>query len=259
MCYFAFGWMGQYGRKRWLMVVWPQGTKHDLVFLPDFFKNCVPNFLLDLVGLRLNCWNDGSQLFGAEPAGIDDMGFLQAMIAEITTTWASTSATSSSRSAEVGFALDTNRIYMSGHSNGATMAQRFALQTNGLLAGVIAISGAGMPGDPLWSPGGDVGSDYSATSIIFVSGTIDGVVPFFERLGPLAGAMPSLGGWAAVNGCTASGPAEENFDGYSRYAYDECSGTAQVILLKILEAGHHPFTKGEDPLQISPVDVIASK
>ena len=139
------------------------------------------------------------------------------------------------------------------------MAQRFALQTSGLLAGVVAMSGAGLPNDAEWTPGGTAIDQYSPTPIILIAGTIDGVVPFDERAGPLAGALPSFDGWGTINGCSAASRTEDDIGAYTQYNYGECSGSTQVTLLQVFDAGHHPFPKGEDPFKVSPVNTIASK
>ena len=254
----SVGW-GTLAQDNELIVVWPQGTKHTLPFLPDFFAKVVPDFALDLLGFNLNCWNDGSGLFGAEDAGIDDMGFLEAMITQISTTTAADSTNRERGSEDHFISIDTSRIYLSGHSNGATMAQRFALQTSGLLAGVVAVSGAGLPNDPEWTPGGTSVSQYIPTPIILIAGTIDGVVPFDERAGPLAGAIPSFDGWGTINGCSASSRTEDGFGAYAQHKYEECDDSTQVTLIQVFDAGHHPFSKGKEPFKISPVNTIASK
>lgn len=245
----AVGW-GTLAQENGFAVVWPQGTRHPLPFLPDF----LPLFLLNLLDLNLNSWNDGSGLFGAEGAGIDDVGFLEAMLSQITST---ALPTDDSRSVNT----DSARIYLSGHSNGATMAQRFALQTEGLIAAVIAVSGAAMPNDPAWVPGGTAISTYQPTPILLIAGTLDGVVPFNERRGPLAGAIPSFDGWGTINGCTMDSRTEEAMgDGaYTEFNFADCSSGAQVTLIQVFDAGHHPFPAGEEPFRISSVNVIASE
>lgn len=229
----SMGW-GSLAEEFEFVVVWPQGTYNPSPFdVPDFID-------ID----DLSSWNDGSGLFGAEVAGIDDLGFLQSLIEE--------------ELSNNLVNLDQSRVYMSGHSNGAVMAQRFSLQTNGVIAAVAAISGAGMPGDPEWLPGGSVGDMYSSTPIILVAGTIDNQVPFGERRGPLAGAIPSFEKWASINGCDKNSKIETTNDlEYIQHKYKNCANNAEVQLLEVFDAGHHPFTKGKGIFQISPLDVIA--
>lgn len=228
----AMGW-GSIATKENIVVVWPEGTKSPL-----------PGNVPDFVSMELNTWNDGSGLFGADELGVDDVGFLEAMLTNLL------SSSSSPR-------IDPSRVYMSGHSNGAVLAQRFALQTEGVVAGVVAVAGAAQPRDPEWSPGGAPIEGYSATPIVFISGRDDGVVPFDERRGPLAGAVPSLNGWAVLNGCPDAEATVVESEIYDQHTFVNCANDTAAVLLEIKRAGHHPFPKGEGDFQISPFDVIA--
>jgi len=231
--------LGSLAEKEQFVLIWPQGTFNVLDFpAPDF----VPS-------LNLSSWNDGSGLFGAEQAGVDDLDFLNTMIETVL---------SEDNNEGSSFLLNPDRIYLSGHSNGATMAQRFILQSSQerKIAGVMAFAGAGAPNDSLWSPGGTSSEAYEATPIIHISGTLDGVVPFYERRGPLAGALQSLEAWAELNNCTNyEVTKEEEGESYVRHFYGDCESPVQ--LLEIPGAGHHPFNKGKGEFEISPVNTIA--
>merc|ERR1712232_943501 len=91
-------------------------------------------------------------------------------------------------------------------------------------------------------------------------GTLDEQVPFYERRGPLAGAIPSLEGWASINGCldtvNVTIREEESNSNYTEYLHTGCNNLAEVALIKV-DAGHHTFTKGVEPFQISDYDFIA--
>jgi len=226
----AMGW-GTIANEDGVVVIWPEGSKSPL-----------PGNVPDFVSMELNTWNDGSGLFGAEELGIDDVGFLQKMLTDV--------LSNDPR-------IDANRVYVSGHSNGAVLAQRFALQTRGVVAGVVAVAGAALPADPEWSPGGDVIDGYGATPLVLVSGREDGVVPFDERRGPLAGAIPSLNGWAVVNGCPDVEATVVEYEEYDQHSFTDCANKTAVTLLEVKGVGHHPFTKGKGQFQISPYNVIA--
>jgi len=229
---------GNIAEENGFVVVWPQGTKWQIPFVPDWFPDMV---------LRLNCWNDGSQLFGAEKAGIDDMGFLKKMVQTVLT----------------DEKLDSNRLYMSGHSNGAVMAQRFAVQTSNVVAGILAVGGNVFPNDncdsdedkDCWKEGQTI-EDYRPTPIMIVSGKNDHVNPYGERRRPLSGAIPAVEGWANTNGC-AEDAVEIKEKGYTRFVHSGCTNGATVTLLGVEDAGHHTFTKGRGQFQISPYNVIA--
>jgi poly(3-hydroxybutyrate) depolymerase len=219
------------------LVVWPQGLVFPNPQVP------LPEPVVRLAGFVSATWNDGTGIFGAEANGVDDVGFLLKLVAALQTDGR----------------VDSTRIYLSGHSNGALMAQRFALQTENLVAGVLAFSGGGQPNDPLWQPGGSyVADEYRPTPILFVHGTADAVVPFSKRWGPLAGAVPSLRGWALINGCADNATITEfSEEGYAHHRYDTCSDGVAVHLLEVQGAGHHPFTRGEEPFLLSTHNVIA--
>jgi len=151
--------------------------------------------------------------------------------------------------------VDSKRLYFSGHSNGAVMSQRFALQTDTVVAGVVAVSGAAMPNDDQWQGSVSI-LDYNPTPIVFVAGTIDNVVPFASRRRALPGAIPALNGWAALNGCDGNAVLTDLGD-YSCHIFTSCNNSSEVILFEVEGAGHHPFTRGEEPFLLSPKDVIA--
>ncbi|CAB9520345.1 depolymerase [Seminavis robusta] len=226
-----------------LVVAWPQGIKKPLPYVPWI----IPELILDVLGLSVTSWNDGTGLFGAELAGVDDVGFLEIMIAEIL----------ARSNPDYGVNIARARIYMIGHSNGATMAQRFALQSEpGVLAGVVAISGSGMPQDPMWVPGGEVSDNYRSTSIALVAGSKDKVVPFGERRGPLAGAMASFDGWARLNDCEDDSRFIYDFEYYRKYIYTDCRDGNEVVLYEVKGQGHHPFKKGIEAFQIASLNTI---
>lgn len=240
----SLGW-GTTAESVGMVVAWPQGSAHPLPSVSHF----LPNFVTNLLGLNVTCWNDGTGLFGAEDAWVDDVAFLEQVIMH----------TVENTLALQGALVDINRIYMSGHSNGATMAQRFALQSPGILDGVVAVSGSAMPRDPMWMPGGRVSANYTPTPIALVHGSKDGIVPFDERRGPLAGAMASFDGWGRLNNCTTVSRQIIENEGYTQYLYDGCQDDAQVSLYRITGQGHHPFWKGVIPFRIASVNVIASE
>lgn len=229
----AMGW-GNIAEDSGVVMIWPAGTPTLQPGIPD------------AVNFELSTWNDGSGLFGAEAIGIDDIGFLEKMLDIVL-----------SNDDKNYPNIDSNRVYISGHSNGAVMAQRFALQTNGIVAGVVAVAGAALPEDPEWSPGGNVTEFYQPTPILLISGQVDNVVPFNERRGPLAGAIPSLNGWADINGCPSVDATVEEYDDYIQHIFTGCGNGTEVALLEVKEAGHHPFSKGEGEFQISPFNIIA--
>jgi polyhydroxybutyrate depolymerase len=70
-------------------------------------------------------WNDGSGYGYAAEQNIDDTGFIGAMIEEIISS----------------FGVDPARIFVSGFSNGASMAMRAGLELSGKIAAIGPVSG----------------------------------------------------------------------------------------------------------------------
>ncbi|HET9066540.1 MAG TPA: PHB depolymerase family esterase [Gemmatimonadales bacterium] len=76
---------------------------------------------------RFFTWNAGEACCGwAREHDVDDVGFLAAVL----------------RDASGRTSIDPARVYVTGHSNGAMMAYRFAAERADLVAAVIAVSGA---------------------------------------------------------------------------------------------------------------------
>ena len=76
---------------------------------------------------RLHTWNAGGECCGyAHDNNIDDVGFLRAVIDDL----------------QVKVSVDPSRIYMTGHSNGARMAYRFAAEASELVAAIVPVAGA---------------------------------------------------------------------------------------------------------------------
>jgi len=76
-------------------------------------------------GFGLRVWNAGYCCGYAPAAGVDDVGFLDRVIAD----------------AGRRFGVDTGRVYMTGMSNGAIMTQLYAARRPGRLRAIASVSG----------------------------------------------------------------------------------------------------------------------
>lgn len=74
-------------------------------------------------------WNDGSERFHPGQAPVDDVSFLGALLDQI----------------EANFAVDTQRIYFTGFSNGASMAFRAGAELASRIAAIAPVAGACWP------------------------------------------------------------------------------------------------------------------
>jgi polyhydroxybutyrate depolymerase len=84
-----------------------------------------PNGYSPFPGGRLATWNAGNCCGAARDKGIDDVGFVRAVLADV----------------QRRLAVDERRIYASGMSNGGMMAQRLACEAADVFAGVAAVAG----------------------------------------------------------------------------------------------------------------------
>lgn len=121
-------------------------------------------------------WNDCDLSRFNNPSTADDVGFAAAVVEQI-------------RSAG-GPALDLNKVYAYGFSNGAAMALRLGREAGGVVAAVAAISGV----DPQAANDECVETRDGVAArrpALIAHGTADLLVPFVNRCGANAGALQS--------------------------------------------------------------------
>ena len=159
-----------------------------------------------------------------EPAStepIDDVGFVRAVVAELA----------------AAHAVDLDRVYVTGLSNGCAMAQRVAAQASDLVAAAACMA-MYLLVEP--SP------DYTPVPIMEIHGTADDVVPYADDGSVSAALFPTarqnLASWALLNGCTGAptdspGPTEQAT--FTRF--NDCKRGAEVALLTLEGIGHVPY------------------
>jgi polyhydroxybutyrate depolymerase len=101
-------------------------------------------------------WNASDACCDFAGTGIDDAGYLRALVEEI------------SRE----FKVDQKRIYLIGHSNGGFMAHRMACQAADLIAGIASLAGTASPDPGTCTPSQPV-------NILHIHGTADSTVPYW--------------------------------------------------------------------------------
>ena len=118
--------------------------------------------------------------------GVDDMGYVRALVADIGT----------------HIAVDNKRTFASGFSNGAALSQRLACQAADLFAAIAPVSGENQYALDGCAPSQRV-------AVLDIHGTADGCWPYAGGVGGCIdpGLFVSVGttlaGWAGRNGCAA--------------------------------------------------------
>jgi len=170
-------------------------------------------------------WADGRGASTPDRTGIDDVGFLVALANQITH----------------DYAIPPGRVFATGMSAGAFMAERLACQRADVVSAIAAVAGtlgSGVPCGP-----------SRPVSVLQVHGTADPVVPF--NGGPMVGrggpsdvvAAPAMADrWRAMNGCPgpvadALPPAGDGTD-VRLLTSAGCGAGTEVRLVEVDGGGH---------------------
>lgn len=126
--------------------------------------------------------------------------------------------------------VDATRVYLSGHSNGCAMAQRFAAEASDLTAAVACMAHYLLV---------DAAAEYAPVSVMEVHGINDPTVSY--QPGQHAGALANFHKWATIIGCNGS-PVETWRQGNDFVqTYKSCKGSTEVSLMTMEKVGHYPY------------------
>jgi len=207
--------------------------------------NAVGGKFIDTHGVRT--WNAGGGQNGyicvsggACTSGIDDVAYVRAVVADVATR----------------ITVDPNRVFASGFSNGAAMAQRLACQAGDVFAAVAPVSGENQFALAGCTPSRPV-------AVLDVHGTLDACWPYAGgnggciENGLYVSVATTVAGWAQRNGCGAAPtlttlPARPGVaDGTSvvRHDYAGCVAGGALSHLEVVGNGHywaggHPYASG---------------
>ena len=182
-------------------------------------------------------WNAGACCGTAASTGVDDVGFVDALLAEL----------------DARLCLDARRVYATGFSNGGFLSHRLACERADVFAAIAPVSG--VLGVACTAPTRPV-------PVLHIHGTADTIVPYAGSPGlGFASVDSTIAGWVARNGCAAT--ATEVFaQGDARCErYSGCTGGADVELCTITAGGHTwpsggPFPGGYQSTDLAATDVI---
>src|ERR1700722_12065247 len=168
---------------------------------------------------RVVTWNAGNCCGSAMKENVDDIGFLRALLEKI----------------ERDYAIDPQRVYFTGISNGGMMSYRVACEMSDQVAAIAPVEGAL-----------NVDCHPSApVSVLIFHGTADHLVPFNGGTTPfqiggkrsdnsVAGAVDF---WVKRDACSATPKHEESPEAHID-KYSACQDGAGVTLYAI-QGGHH--------------------
>ena len=178
-------------------------------------------------------WNAGACCGSSGTLGVDDIGFVGAMLAEIEST----------------YCIDPARIYASGFSNGGMLSHRIACEMSDTFAAIGAVSGTIAVADCAPNRPIPVSSFH---------GTADLVVPYNGGFSGGASVPDTIAGWVARNGCTTTATTFDQGDA-SCETHGGCDAGADVVLCT-LEGGGHQWPGGVSagPNGIINMDISAS-
>jgi polyhydroxybutyrate depolymerase len=175
-------------------------------------------------------WADGSGATPAGRAGVDDVGFVSALIDKL------------SKELKV----DPSRVYATGFSNGGMLSHRLGCELSHKVAAIASVGGTMVERlSPRCNPG-------RAVPVMLIHGTHDTIVPWgggeVQGVGISGWKILSVSAtaekWVDINGCSPS-PEVSNRLGSADggmlllyRSYDKCRDGVEVVLYALKDGGH---------------------
>jgi polyhydroxybutyrate depolymerase len=190
-----------------------------------------------------NSWNDGrsDQISGAHRKGIDDVGFLRALIQHLA----------------AAYPIDSERIFVTGISNGGLMSFRLGCSLPDIIRAIAPVT-AQIPAAiaPLCR-------SESAVSLAVFNGTADPLVPYNggqitvlrRQRGAVLSTDETIRIWLRKNRCRPEAVITElpdiAADGtrVTQFEYSRCENESKVVLYRI-EGGGHTWPDGRQYLSV---------
>ena len=183
-----------------------------------------------------NSWNFGACCDPAKEDGIDDIGFILSLV---------------TYQLDI-FPIDSNRVYLTGWSNGCAMSQVLANEASDMFAAVACMSMYFI---------GEKDSNYSPIPVMEIHGFFDPVAIyshvaatsfFFQQVFWNTGAIQNLYAWKDMNECSGTFP-DRNEESlyYNIQGFTDCKNDAEVALVTIHVGTHNVYSKN-DPVSSEP-------
>jgi polyhydroxybutyrate depolymerase len=162
----------------------------------------------------LRSWNGGACCGTAASTGIDDVGFVAAIVDQL----------------ESELCVDPARVFATGFSNGGFLSHRLGCELADRIAAIAPVSGV---------LGIDTCTPSRPVPVLQIHGTEDSLVPYEGNpLNDYISVDETIAGWVSRDGCT--GPPAVTFQqgDATCETYSGCSGGADVALCTIAGGGH---------------------
>ncbi len=173
-------------------------------------------------------WNAGHCCYRALEDGVDDMGFLSALLDELLAT----------------LPVDSGRVYLVGMSNGGMLASWFAAEHTDRIAGLAAVASTIGRRDEVGEVAWRVPDPKVPLSVIEIHGLQDHAVPFDGTASLREPAYVPISAeetarfWAENAGLTDPPRVEESADGKARMESWGEAGGVGVALVTVRDGGH---------------------
>ena len=170
-------------------------------------------------------WNLGPCCPPASVAGVRDLDFLDELIDGLVE----------------DPALDGDRLYLTGFSNGGLMVYELACRRSGSFAAVAPMAASNLTGC----------SPSRPLSLLHQHADPDPVVPYGGGLGlgslvsvrPFPSVPGTVASWAEASGC-AMDPVESADDDVQRFVWSDCADGVEVELVRVPGRGHQWLNQG---------------
>ncbi|MEY4566013.1 MAG: hypothetical protein RLY14_983 [Planctomycetota bacterium] len=206
------GWSAKADQESFI-IVYPEASRPNPLKPQSFRKNP-------------QSWNDGSGRFHAAEKKIDDVQFIAAMLDQIS----------------VEYKLDSERIFVTGFSNGASMAFRLGAELSQRIAVIAPVAGTCWIEKP---------EPQRAISLCYITGLADSLNPIEGGFPKLALGGKEQGGaakppvqsfidsWVKSLGCSELPRMDETISEVRKVLYGEGRANSEVMFITVEGLGHH--------------------
>jgi polyhydroxybutyrate depolymerase len=179
-------------------------------------------------------WNAGECCGSSQQLGVDDVGFINAMLDQI----------------EADYCVDTKRVFSSGFSNGGMLSHRLACESADRIAAIGPVAG------PIRLP---TCTPSRPVPVAQFHGTSDFIVPYDGGFGATSVA-DCTADWVERNGCDPTATVTFDMGDATCETYSSCTDGADVVLCTLDGGGHQwPGGQSAGPLGTINMDIFASE